>query len=99
MTQIITKKLTHDLTPETLAETKRLVNKLHISDVTDSTTHTFFTIDTQARTHHYPLPKIHKQDTPGRPIIAGCGGPTVKLSQNADHLLKALLKHIRSYVH
>jgi hypothetical protein len=75
------------------------IDKLHISDVTDSTTHTFFTIDTQARTHHYPLPKIHKQDTPGRPIIAGCGGTTVKLSQNADHLLKALLKHIRSYVH
>ena len=69
MTQIITKKLTHDLTPETLAETKRLANKLHISDVTDSTTHTFFTIDTQARTHHYPLPKIHKQDTPGRPKL------------------------------
>ena len=26
-------KLTHDLTPETLAETERLANKLHISDV------------------------------------------------------------------
>jgi hypothetical protein len=40
---------------------------------------------------------IHKQNTPGRPTIAGCGGPTVKLSQYADHLLKPLLKHIPSY--
>jgi hypothetical protein len=40
----------------------------------------------------------HKQDNPGRPIISGCGGPTVKLSQYADHLLKPLLNHIPSYV-
>ena len=31
--------------------------------------------------------------------VASSGGPTVKLSQYADHLLKALLKHIQSYVH
>ena len=63
------------------------------------TTHRFLTIENQARTPQlYLLPKIHKQDNPGRPIISGCGGPTVKLSQYADHLLKPLLKHIPSYV-
>ena len=84
-------KLTYDPTLETLAETKRLANKLHTSDIIDNTTHKFLTIDNQARTPQlYLLPKIHK--------ISGCGGPTVKLSQYADHLLKPLLKHIPSYV-
>ena len=78
-------KLTYDPTLET-AETKRLANKLHTSDIIDNTTHKFLTIDNQARTPQlYLLPKIHKQDNPGRPIISGCGGPTVKLSQYADH--------------
>ena len=48
--------------------------------------------------HLYLLPKIHKAEIPGRPIISGCGEPTVKLSQYADHLLKPLLKNIPSYV-
>jgi hypothetical protein len=59
----------------------------------------FLTADSHARTPHlYLLLKIHKQDNPGRPIISGCEGPTVKLSQYADHLLKPLLNHIPSYV-
>ena len=68
-------KLTYDPTLETLAETKRLANKLHTSDIIDNTTHKFLTIDNQARTPQlYLLAKIHKQDNPGRPIISGCGG-------------------------
>ena len=93
------RKLAHDPTLGTLAEAKRLANKLHTSNIIDNTTHKFLTIENQARTPQlYLLPKIHKQDNPGRPIISGCGGPTVKLSQYADHLLKPLLKHIPSYV-
>ena len=75
-------KLIYDPTLETLAETKRLANKLHTSDIIDNTTHKFLTIDNQARTSQlYLLPKI-----------------PLKLSQYADHLLKPLLKHIPSYV-
>ena len=62
-------------------------------------THKFLTTDTTARTPHlYLLPKIHKQNVPGRPIISGCGGPTAKLSQFADHFLKPLLNHIPAYI-
>ena len=67
--------------------------------IIDNTTLKFLTSDTHAQTPQlYLLPKIHKQNIPGRPIISGCGEPTVKLSQYADHLLKPLLKHIPSYV-
>ena len=76
-----------------------LAFNLHKSRITDNLTHKFLTSDTQARTPQlYFLPKIHKPDIPGRPIISGYGDPTVKLSQYADHLLKPLLKHIPSYV-
>ncbi len=72
---------------------------MYKSNIIDNTTHKFLTSDSHARTPHlYLLPKIHKQDIPGRPIISGCGGPTVKLSQYADHLLKPLLNHIPSYI-
>ena len=92
-------KLPHDPTPEILAEAKKLSYNLHKSNIIDNTTLKFLTSDTHAQTPQlYLLPKIHKQNIPGRPIISGCGGPTVKLSQYADHLLKPLLKHIPSYV-
>ena len=78
-----------------LMKQKKLANQLH----KDNITHKFLTSDQKSRTPQlYLLPKIHKPDIPGRPIISGCGGPTVKLSQHVDHLLKPLLKHIPSYV-
>ena len=93
------KKLTYDPTDEILTQPKTLAFNLHKSRIIDSLAHKFLTSDTQARTPQlYLLPKIHKPDIPGRPIISGCEGLTVKLSQYADHLLKPLLKHIPSYV-
>ena len=40
----------------------------------------------------------YKADVPGRPIISGCDGPTARLSEYADHFLKPLMIHIKSYV-
>ncbi len=92
-------KVPHDPTSQILAETKKLAYNLYKSNIIDNTTHKFLTSDSHARTPHlYLLPKIHKQDIPGRPIISGCGGTTVKLSQYADHLLKPLLNYIPSYI-
>ena len=85
------RKIPHDPTPEILTETKKLAYNLYKSKIIDNTKYKFLTTDTRARTPHlYLLPKIHKQDIPGRPIISGFGGPTARLSQFADHLLKPL---------
>ncbi|KXJ09041.1 hypothetical protein AC249_AIPGENE26933 [Exaiptasia diaphana] len=46
----------------------------------------------------YMLPKIHKPDIPGRPIISGCDSPTEKLSTFVDHFLKQLVPSIPSYI-
>ena len=43
-------------------------------------------------------PKIHKPNTPGRPIISGCDSPTEKLSIYIDHFLKPLVPLIPSYI-
>ena len=43
------------------------------------------------------LPKIHKKDVPGRPIISGCGSPTANLSTYLDHYLKPVVQTTASY--
>ena len=93
-------KFSYDPTNETLTLAKKRALKLYKTKIIDNITYKFLTADAHARTPHlYILPKIYKAEIPGRPIISGCGGPTVKLSQYADHLLKPLLKNIPSYVH
>ncbi len=60
-------KVPHDPTSQILAETKKLAYNLYKSNIIDNTTHKFLTSDSHARTPHlYLLPKIHKQDIPGR---------------------------------
>ena len=46
----------------------------------------------------YLLPKIHKANNPGRPIISACGGPTEKISAFVDHTLKPLVLNLPSHV-
>ena len=46
----------------------------------------------------YLLPKIHKPNNPGRPIISACGGPTENISAFVDATLKPLVSTLPSYV-
>ena len=46
----------------------------------------------------YLLPKIHKQGTPGRPIISGCNSPTESLSKYLNHYLKPIVQTSPSYI-
>ena len=46
----------------------------------------------------YLLPKIHKPNIPGRPIISGCDSPTDKLSSFIDSFLAPLVPHIPSHI-
>ena len=77
---------------------RTLANKMFNDKLIDYITHKFLLPSTTARTPTlYLLPKIHKPNIPGRPIISGCEGPTVSLSQYADYILKPLLTDIPSY--
>ena len=46
----------------------------------------------------YLLPKIHKPNTPGRPIISGCGSPTDRLSAFVDFYLRPIVESLPSYI-
>ena len=59
-----------------------------------------FLSPTNCRTaRFYLLPKIHKTNNPGRPIISGNGSPTEHISLFIDSFLKPLVPLIPSYIH
>ena len=46
----------------------------------------------------YLLPKIHKTNNPGRPVVSSINCHTEKISQFVDHHLQPLTKKLNSYV-
>ena len=46
----------------------------------------------------YMLPKIHKPNNPGRPIISGCDSPTANLSVYLDYYLKPIVQTLPSFI-
>lgn len=61
--------------------------------------HINFLIPKNCRTPlFYLLPKIHKKNNPGRPIVSACDSPTEKLSMFIDSYLKPLTLKVDSYI-
>ena len=46
----------------------------------------------------YMLPKIHKINTPGRPIVSACSCPTELISEFVDSVLQPLVSSLPSFV-
>ncbi|XP_076442819.1 uncharacterized protein LOC143281494 [Babylonia areolata] len=46
----------------------------------------------------YMLPKIHKPDNSGRPIVSACACPTVQLSAFLDRLFQPLVEKLPTYI-
>ena len=46
----------------------------------------------------YTIPKIHKENNPGRPIIAGIQSPTENLSYYVDYHIKYYAHRVESYI-
>ncbi|XP_070194281.1 uncharacterized protein [Littorina saxatilis] len=46
----------------------------------------------------YLLPKIHKPNTPGRPIVSACSCPTEFISEYLDFLLQPIVQSLPTYV-
>ena len=93
------KLITTDPFPQLITDINQFVKTIHNKQFIDYTTFKFLYIDKPTRKPTlYLLPKIHKPDVPGRPIISGCGGPTVRLSEYNDFYLKPLMNNINSYV-
>ena len=71
-----------------------MVTDRHISKETGK-----YLTPTNPRTaRFYHLPKIHKPNHPGRPIVSSCGAPTERISEYVDHHLRPLVVQIPSYI-
>ena len=46
----------------------------------------------------YLLPKIHKENNPGRPVVSSVNSHTTKISEFVDHHLQPFVKKLKSYV-
>ena len=46
----------------------------------------------------YFLPKIHKPNNPGRPIVSGCSCPTELISSYLDKIMAPIVRSLPSYV-
>ena len=46
----------------------------------------------------YLLPKVHKVNNPGRPVVSSCSCPTEYLSAYIDDVLKPLVQSLPSYI-
>ena len=89
-----------DLTKKHMDEIKGLVEDLYQNTEIDETVKDYLTRDTGKTARFYLLPKIHKNilPPPGRPVVAGIGSPTEKISQFVDHFLNPVSMKVRSYL-
>ena len=55
-------------------------------------------VDTPRTPVMYFLPKIHKPDNPGRPVVSTCGCPTELISSYLDHVMAPLVEELPSYI-
>ena len=46
----------------------------------------------------YLLPKIHKKNNPGRPVVASTNCHTTKISKYVDHYIQPLAQKVLSYI-
>ena len=88
-----------DPTTDLSMEIETFLTFLEIRKLIDKNCHRFLSPSPRVKIPtFYMLPKIHKQNCPGRPIIVGCSSPTRALSQYLDHYLKPIVKKIPSYI-
>jgi len=89
MRQLIDKDLyipsKKDPTAEMIKKINARINTLHDDGCISDSTLQYLLINSDARAgRFYRLPKIHKENCPGRPVISGCDTPTENISTFVD---------------
>ena len=89
-----------DLTDKHVKEVRNAIEDMYQNGDIDESVR-FHLLDTSCKTaRFYMLPKIHKKiiPPPCRPVVAGIGCPTEKISQFVDHFLNPCSTKVKSYV-
>ena len=89
-----------DLSKQHMNEIALRVESMYQDCEIDETVKVYLTGKTFKTARFYLLPKIHKKTIPppGRPVVAGIGSPTERISQFVDHFLNPISMKVRSYV-
>ena len=82
-----------DLTGEVIHRVNLYVNNMIQRGQISQNANKYLTTDIDRTQQFYLLPKFNKDinNTPGRPIVSGSGGPTEKISQFVDHFIGPLV--------
>ena len=84
--------LRDDPTVDMIRKVNERVEKLHNDGYISQSTLQYLMVTNDATAgRFYLLPKTHKKNCPGRPVISGCNTPTEKISAFVDSQLKRLV--------
>ena len=72
--------------------------KSFISDGSLPSTAKHLIVTTPRTSHIYFLPKIHKPNNPGRPIVSACSCPTELISSYLDSLMLPIVQSLPTYI-
>ena len=92
------KQVATDLTPEHTKKVNASVDQLASEGLIDEKTAKALHAKDPRTPKFYMLPKVHKPNHPGRPIIAAVNSPTTNLARYVDHHLQPLPEKLPSYV-
>ena len=87
-----------DPTETISSEIRSFLTEMAERGTIDSSTKAFLTPLNPRPGRFYMLPKIHKPNNPGRPIISSCDAPTEKISMFVDHHLHPHVEQLPSYL-
>jgi hypothetical protein len=92
------RKLATDPTIQFNNDINKIISEANRNNVIDARTKRNLTTKFPRTSNFYMLPKIHKKDNPGRPIINSIGSPTEKISAYIDNTLKPLARKVDSFI-
>jgi hypothetical protein len=92
------RKLNHNPTEQYNKEINTIINQACQNNVINTKTKTHLITKFPRTPNFYLLPKIHKQNNPGRPIVNSIQSPTEKISAFVDETLKPLARKVDSYI-
>ena len=93
------RSIDYDPTPHITYDTNTLIDYLHKKHHIDYITKQFLTPDNTPRTPiFYGMSKIHKTNTPLRPIVSDFNSPTDNLAKYLTHYLQPLTEILPSHI-
>jgi hypothetical protein len=91
-------QLNSDPTLDFTQKITRALEAMHARGHIDDKTMEYLTPEDPKQGRFYFLPKIHKQDNPGRPIVSANGRPTEKISEFIDFHLRPFVENLPSHI-